>query len=67
MFALADISLGLAAAIPGGEGRHRLSLDDAGEPALNLTPKRAHELLEYLEEKLGRATRSVRGTACTST
>jgi len=41
-----------ATAIAGGEERHWLSLDDAGVPALNLTPQRAHELLEYLEEKL---------------
>lgn len=40
-----------ATAIPGGEERHWLSLDENGRPALNLTPRRAHELLEYLEEK----------------
>lgn len=41
-----------ATAIPGGEERHWLSLDPNGQPALNLTQQRAHELLEYLEEKL---------------
>ena len=41
-----------ATAVPGGEERHWLSVDEAGEPALNLTRRRAHELLEYLAEKL---------------
>lgn len=41
-----------ATAIPGGDELHWLSLDEAGVPALNLTPGRAHELLEYLEQKL---------------
>ena len=41
-----------ATAIPDGEERHWLSLNESGRPALNLTPRRAHELLEYLEEKL---------------
>lgn len=41
-----------ATAIPNGEERHWLSLDESGQPALNLTRERAHELLEYLEQKL---------------
>ena len=41
-----------ATAIPNGEERHWLSLDEAGRPSLHLTWQRAHELLEYLEEKI---------------
>jgi len=41
-----------ATAVPGGEERHWLSADDEGRPALNLTLERAHELLEYLDERL---------------
>jgi len=41
-----------ATAVPGGEERHWLSLDENDVPMLNLTPRRAHELLEYLEAKL---------------
>ena len=41
-----------ATAVPGGEELHWLSMDDDVRPALNLTRERAHELLEYLDEKL---------------
>ena len=41
-----------ATAIPGGEERHWLSYGDDGRPALNPTRQRAHELLDYLHEKL---------------
>lgn len=39
-----------ATAIDGGEERVWYSEDEEGRPALNLTRRRAHELLEYLEE-----------------
>jgi hypothetical protein len=38
-----------ATAIQDGEERVWYSEDEEGRPALNLTPQRAHELLEYLE------------------
>lgn len=39
-----------ATAIHDGEERVWYSKDEAGDPALNLTRQRAHELLEYLDE-----------------
>ena len=39
-----------ATAIHGGEERVWYSEDQEGRPALNLTPRRAHELLVYLDE-----------------
>lgn len=39
-----------ATAIHEGEERLWFSEDEEGRPALNLTPQRAHELLEYLDE-----------------
>lgn len=38
-----------ATAIHGGEEKVWYSEDEEGRPALNLTPQRAHELLEYLD------------------
>jgi hypothetical protein len=40
-----------ATAIHGDEERVWYSEDREGRPALNLTPERAHDLLEYLDEK----------------
>ena len=40
-----------ATAIDGGDERVWYSEDAEGRPALNLTPERAHDLLEYLDEK----------------
>ncbi len=39
-----------ATAIHGGEERHWYSKGENGLPAMNITPQRAHELLEYLDE-----------------
>jgi hypothetical protein len=39
-----------ATAIPEGEERLWYSADPDGNPVMNLTPQRAHELLEYLDE-----------------
>ena len=39
-----------ATAIHDGEERVWYSEEESGQPALNLTPQRAHELLEYLDE-----------------
>ena len=40
-----------ATAIQGGEERHWYSQDPSGRPALNLARERAHQLLEYLDER----------------
>ena len=39
-----------ATAIHDGEERVWYSMDEEGQPAMNLTKQRAHELLEYLDE-----------------